>query len=147
MKSFEDALSLAYLSTTKIALILPYYLLCTYQIGRRQFYTSWPIVRAKSQQIKTLRLKFGLSCLLDFACFGVHGPDLHPAICLVARFCQVRGGGREHWIFYKDVESYFMLKRYLDGKGELGDWAGRNTIKAPHWGWKRRQDLILIGKL
>jgi hypothetical protein len=40
-----------------------------------------------------------------------------------------------------------MLKRYLDDEGELGGWDGRNTIKAPHWGWKRRQDLILIGKL
>jgi hypothetical protein len=40
-----------------------------------------------------------------------------------------------------------MLKRYLDDKGELGGWAGRNTIKATHWGRKRRQDPILIGKL
>jgi hypothetical protein len=37
-----------------------------------------------------------------------------------------------------------MLKKYLDNKGELGDWAGRNTIKAPHWGWKRRQDLCHV---
>jgi hypothetical protein len=86
MKSFEDALSSAYLSITKIALDLTSLLIMC--LSDRLPPVLQLMINCTRKIAANQNAPTQVSALLftGFAHFEVHGPDLHPAICLVARF-------------------------------------------------------------